>query len=291
MAGLLVIAGTPLGDPRDASPRLADELATADVVAAEDTRRLRRLAARPRGRGLRTGRVLLRGATRTPRTPSLVRELGAGARVLLVTDAGMPSVSDPGYRLVAAAVGAGVRVTCRPRAVGRARRAGPLGAARGPVLLRGVPAPQGGRAQPGAVGRCRTSRARWCSSRRRTGCGESLPAMADAFGPDRPAAVCRELTKTYEEVRRGPLAELAAWAADGVRGEITVVVSGAAPRDSSRHDDDGLAALVAERVAARHVPQGGRRGGRGHDGGAAQPGLRRVAGRSNPLAAVVNLQG
>jgi 16S rRNA (cytidine1402-2'-O)-methyltransferase len=80
--------------------------------------------------------------------------------------------------------------------------------------------------------------------------GESLLAMVDAFGADREAAVCRELTKTYEEVRRGPLAELATWAAAGVRGEITVVVSGAVPRGSSRHDDDGLAALVAERVSA-----------------------------------------
>jgi 16S rRNA (cytidine1402-2'-O)-methyltransferase len=80
--------------------------------------------------------------------------------------------------------------------------------------------------------------------------GETLTAMADAFGADRPAAVCRELTKTYEEVRRGPLGELAAWAAQGVRGEITVVVAGAGPKRADEVTPDDLAALVAGREAA-----------------------------------------
>ena len=248
MTGLLVIAGTPLGDPRDASPRLADELATADVVAAEDTRRLRRLA---RDLGIEvSGRVVsyFEGNEDT-RTPTLVEDLTGGARVLLVTDAGMPSVSDPGYRLVAAAVAAGVRVTCVP---------GPS-AVLVALALSGLPVDRF--CFEGFLPRKAGDRSRALSAvaaEPRTlvffeaphRLAESLLAMAEAFGPDRDAAVCRELTKTYEEVKRGPLAELATWASDGVRGEITVVVSGAAARTSSSLDDEGLAALVSERVAA-----------------------------------------
>ena len=110
---MLVLAGTPIGDPADASPRLARELAGADVVAAEDTRRLRRLT-----RELAVevaGRVVsYYDANEAARTPELIEALLAGSRVVLVTDAGMPSVSDPGYRLVAAAVEAGIAVTAVP---------------------------------------------------------------------------------------------------------------------------------------------------------------------------------
>jgi 16S rRNA (cytidine1402-2'-O)-methyltransferase len=111
--GTLVLAGAPLGDPADASPRLRDALAGADVIAAEDTRRLRRLAA---DLGVRTGARVVRydDATEEAGTPGLVDELRAGRTVLLITDGGMPSVSDPGYRLVAAAVAAGIRVTALP---------------------------------------------------------------------------------------------------------------------------------------------------------------------------------
>ena len=109
--GVLVLAATPIGDPRDAAPRLADELATADVIAAEDTRRLRRLCqaldVNPRG-----SVVSYHEHNEASRTSDLVERLREGARVLVVTDAGMPSVSDPGYRLVSAAVGIDVRVTC-----------------------------------------------------------------------------------------------------------------------------------------------------------------------------------
>jgi 16S rRNA (cytidine1402-2'-O)-methyltransferase len=248
VTGLLVLAGTPLGDPRDASPRLVAELAAADVVAAEDTRRLRRLA---RDLGVEvSGRVVsyFEGNEGT-RTPALVDDLAAGARVLLVTDAGMPSVSDPGYRLVAAAVAAGVRVTCVP---------GPS-AVLVALALSGLPvdrfcfegflprkAGDRGRALSALVAEARTLVFFEAPHR----LAESLLAMAEAFGPQREAAVCRELTKTYEEVRRGPLVELATWASAGVRGEITVVVSGAAARTSSGLDDQALAALVSERVGA-----------------------------------------
>lgn len=113
LTGTLVLAGTPIGDLADAPPRLAAELERADVIAAEDTRRLRRLT---QGLGVHTtGRVLSYfEGNESARTPELVEALAGGARVLLVTDAGMPSVSDPGYRLVAAAVEKDIKVTAVP---------------------------------------------------------------------------------------------------------------------------------------------------------------------------------
>ncbi|MEU6101753.1 16S rRNA (cytidine(1402)-2'-O)-methyltransferase [Streptomyces flaveolus] len=225
MTGTLVLAGTPIGDVQDAPPRLAAELAGADVVAAEDTRRLRRLTqalgVTPQGRV-----VSYFEGNESARTPELVEELVGGARVLLVTDAGMPSVSDPGYRLVAAAVERDVRVTAVP---------GPS-AVLTALALSGLPVDrfcfEG--FLPRKAGE-RLGRLREVAGERRTlvyfeaphRLDDTLAAMAEVFGADRRAAVCRELTKTYEEVRRGGLGELAAWAAEGVRGEITVVVEGA----------------------------------------------------------------
>ena len=243
MSGLLVLAGTPIGHPGDASPRLAEELATADVVAAEDTRRLRRLTA---ALGVvPTGRVVsYHEHNEATRTPELVQEMLAGQRVLLVTDAGMPSVSDPGYRLVRAAVDAGVRVSAVP---------GPS-AVLTALAVSGLPVdrfcfegflPR----KPGE----RAARLRALLDEPRTmvffeaphRLGKTLAAMAEAFGPERPGVVCRELTKTYEEVRRGGLAELAEWAADGVRGEVTVVVGGAPAGAEATTDPAELAARVA----------------------------------------------
>ncbi|MFK4543501.1 16S rRNA (cytidine1402-2'-O)-methyltransferase [Streptomyces tendae] len=225
VTGTLVLAGTPIGDVQDAPPRLAAELAGADVVAAEDTRRLRRLTqalgVAPAGRV-----VSYFEGNESARTPELVEELAGGARVLLVTDAGMPSVSDPGYRLVAAAVERGVRVTAVP---------GPS-AVLTALALSGLPVDrfcfEG--FLPRKAGE-RLTRLREVAGERRTlvyfeaphRLDDTLAAMAEVFGADRRAAVCRELTKTYEEVRRGGLGELAAWAGEGVRGEITVVVEGA----------------------------------------------------------------
>ncbi|MGW6456694.1 16S rRNA (cytidine(1402)-2'-O)-methyltransferase [Streptomyces sp. NPDC055078] len=224
-AGLLVLAGTPIGDAADAPARLAAELAGADIVAAEDTRRLRRLT---QALGVQTsGRVVSYfEGNESARTPELVDALSGGARVLLVTDAGMPSVSDPGYRLVAAAVEKDIRVTAVP---------GPS-AVLTALAVSGLPVDrfcfEG--FLPRKAGE-RLSRLRENEAERRTlvyfeaphRLGDTLTAMAEVFGPERRAAVCRELTKTYEEVKRGGLGELAGWAADGVRGEITVVVQGA----------------------------------------------------------------
>ncbi|MGO4599193.1 16S rRNA (cytidine(1402)-2'-O)-methyltransferase [Terrabacter sp. 2RAF25] len=223
--GTLVLAATPIGDPRDAAPRLAEELATADVVAAEDTRRLRRLLG-DLGVSTTGSVVSYHEHNEASRTPDLVGRLLAGERVLVVTDAGMPSVSDPGYRLVAAAVESGVRVTCVP---------GPSAVLMA-LAVSGLPVDRF--CFDGFLPRKPGERARVLAEvadERRTlvffeaphRLAETLTAMRDAFGPERRAAVCRELTKTYEEVRRGTLAELADWAADGVKGEITVVVAGA----------------------------------------------------------------
>ncbi|MFJ3228245.1 16S rRNA (cytidine(1402)-2'-O)-methyltransferase [Streptomyces sp. NPDC086783] len=245
MTGTLVLAGTPIGDVGDAPPRLAHELATADVVAAEDTRRLRRLAQALDA--LPTGRVVSYfEGNEAARTPELVEALVGGARVLLVTDAGMPSVSDPGYRLVAAAVEKDIKVTAVP---------GPS-AVLTALALSGLPVDrfcfEG--FLPRKAGE-RLSRLKDVAEERRTlvyfeaphRLDDTLAAMAEVFGEGRRAAVCRELTKTYEEVRRGPLAELAAWAAEGVRGEITVVVEGAPERAAGDLD----AAELVRRVRVR----------------------------------------
>ncbi len=231
------------------SPRLAEELAAADVVAAEDTRRLRRLAA-DLGVSV-TARVLSYfEGNEAGRTPQIVEALEAGERVLLVTDAGMPSVSDPGYRLVAACVERGLPVTAvpGPSAVLTALAVSGLPVDR--FCFEGFLPRKGGERSRRLAGLRDEQRTMvFFESPHRT--EATLLAMAEAFGADRRAAVCRELTKTHEEVRRAGLADLAAWAADGVRGEVTVVVEGrAAGQVDVPTDAASLAALVADREAA-----------------------------------------
>ncbi|MFX4273572.1 16S rRNA (cytidine(1402)-2'-O)-methyltransferase [Propionibacteriaceae bacterium Y1685] len=243
--GALVLAATPIGDSADASPRLLTELAGADVIAAEDTRRLHALTQRL---GVTTtGRVISYfEGNEAARTPGLVEEIATGQRVLLVTDAGMPSVSDPGYRLVTAVIAAGLPVTAVP---------GPS-AVLTALALSGLPvdrfAFEGFAPRKSAERRRRL--AEIAEDRRTTIWFEAPHRLADflsdaseVIGADRPAAVCRELTKTYEEVRRGPLAELAAWAAEGARGEITVVI-GPAPEVVA--DLDTAVARVSELTSA-----------------------------------------
>jgi 16S rRNA (cytidine1402-2'-O)-methyltransferase len=247
-SGVLVLAGTPIGDPADAPARLAAELAGADLIAAEDTRRLRRLA---QELGVAPGGRIVSyfEANEGARTPELVARLVEGARVLLVTDAGMPSVSDPGYRLVVAAVAAGIRVTAvpGPSAVLTALALSGLPVDR--FCFEGfLPRKAGERARALAANAAEPRTMVYFEAPHRL--AETLTAMAAAFGGQRAAAVCRELTKTYEEVKRGPLDELAAWAAEGVRGEITVVVAGAEPRRMDDAPPEELAALVAAREAA-----------------------------------------
>jgi 16S rRNA (cytidine1402-2'-O)-methyltransferase len=245
-AGRVILAATPLGNVGDASPRLAHALASADVVAAEDTRRIRRLA-----QDLQIsigGRLtsFFDGNERS-RVPGLLDDLRAGSDVLVVTDAGMPAVSDPGFRLVAAAIGEGIDVTVLP---GPSAVTAALAVSGLPVdrfCFEGfLPRKAGVRRRALAALAGETRTVVFFESPRRL--AATLVAAVEAFGAERPAAVCRELTKTYEEVRRGSLAELAHWAGDGVRGEITVVVGGAIT-EGVAVDPAGLAAEVAALVA------------------------------------------
>ncbi|GJF04501.1 MULTISPECIES: 16S rRNA (cytidine(1402)-2'-O)-methyltransferase [Pseudonocardia] len=258
-AGRLVLAATPLGDARDASVRLRDALADADVIAAEDTRRLRALAAALDVTV--SGKVVSHyDAVEAARLPRLLDDVRAGRTVLVVTDAGMPAVSDPGYRLVAAAAAEDLPVTCLP---------GPS-AVTTALVLSGLPCERF--CFDGFAPRRSGERRRWLATlaaERRAvvffdspnRLADTLREAVDVLGPDRAAAVCRELTKRYEEVVRGSLAELAEWAAGEVRGEITVVLAGAdaaeapsveslVPEVQARVDDgerlkDAVAAVAA----------------------------------------------
>jgi 16S rRNA (cytidine1402-2'-O)-methyltransferase len=248
VSGVLVLAATPIGALADASPRLAAELSGADVIAAEDTRRLARLRA---GLGIEIrGRVLSYfDGNEDRRTPELLALLRDGARVVVVTDAGTPSVSDPGYRLVAAAVDEGITVTVVPGPSAVTAALAVSGLAVDRFCFEGF--------LPRKAG-VRSRRLAELASEPRTlvffeaphRLAATLAAMSTAFGPDRRAAVCRELTKTHEEVRRGTLRDVSSWAQAGVRGEITVVVAGADPEQLAEPSAEQLLAAVERRVQA-----------------------------------------
>lgn len=237
--GRLLLGATPLGQPGDASKRFCDTLARADIVAAEDTRRVRTLA---QSLGVTiSGRVLsLFDQNEIARVPALVADIAGGATVLLVSDAGMPLINDPGYRMVTACVEAGLMVGCLP---------GPS-AVTTALAVSGLPSDRF--CFEGFAPRKQTARRTWLASlatESRT-CvffesprrlAECLHDAVEELGAERRAAVCRELTKVHEEIRRGSLAELAEWADGGVLGEITVVLAGAEPKA----DIDTLAAEVA----------------------------------------------
>jgi 16S rRNA (cytidine1402-2'-O)-methyltransferase len=255
-SGTLVLAAAPIGHPGDASGRLAAALGEAQIIAAEDTRRLRRLAAalgvQPAGRV-----VSYYQAVEKAREPGLLAALREGQDVLLITDAGMPGVSDPGYRLVTAAAAAGIPVTVLP---------GPS-AVTAALAVSGLPsdrfcfegflprrAAERARRLAGLAAEPRTMV--FFESPRRA--AAALAALAESFGPGRPAVAARELTKTHEEIRRGTLGELAEWAEAGVLGEITLVVAGApaggqrgagAPAGQARTPDEAAAEVAAREAA------------------------------------------
>jgi 16S rRNA (cytidine1402-2'-O)-methyltransferase len=244
----LVLAATPIGNPADASARLSEALATADLIAAEDTRRLHRLAS-SLGVARHARVIALYDAVEDERAGAILDAVAAGSTVLVVTDAGTPVVSDPGFAIVRAAVRRNLPVTVLPGA----------SAVTAALAVAGIPAErfcfEGFLPRRAAERRSRlaelasdTRALVLFESPRRL--AASLADLAEAFGRERSAAVCRELTKTHEEVRRGSLDELAGWAATSeVLGEITVVVAGSVS-GGGRPDDDVLRAEVAERMAS-----------------------------------------
>jgi 16S rRNA (cytidine1402-2'-O)-methyltransferase len=246
-SGTLTVAAVPIGQPGDASARLGAALGAAPVIAAEDTRRVRRLAA---ALGVHlTGRIVsYYDDVEARRAETLLADLQAGQDVLLVTDAGMPGVSDPGYRLVAAAAQAGLRVTALPGPSAVTTALAVSGLPTDRFVFEGFPPRRAGeRSRRFAELATEHRTLIFFESPRRL--ASTLTELAAAFGGDRRAAVCRELTKTHEEIRRGSLAALTDWAGQGTLGEITVVVEGARGEDGPVPVEEAVR-QVAERVEA-----------------------------------------
>jgi 16S rRNA (cytidine1402-2'-O)-methyltransferase len=246
VTGRLVLVGTPIGNLGDLSPRAVDALRSADVIAAEDTRRTRALLSHA---GVRAGRrlVAVHEHNERARAAELVAVIRSGATVAVVTDAGMPAISDPGARLVRACLDVGIEVEVVP---------GPS-AALTALVVSGLPTDRFAFEGflPGRAAARRARLAELAGEARTTVLFESphrlagtLTELADALGPARPLVLARELTKLHEDVFRGTLAG----ALDHVRehpprGEYVLVVGGAAPREPS---DEEVAAAAGTAVAA-----------------------------------------
>ena len=237
--GSILLVATPIGDVRDASPRVIAALEGADIVAAEDTRRALALASRL---GIKLGGrlIALHDHNEAEKAASIVEAARGGACVVFVSDAGMPTVSDPGFRLARAAIDAGVPLSVLPGP------SAPLVA----LALSGLPSDRF--AFEGFLPRKDGEATRYLQnlatdphtliffeSPRRA--AATLTRMAEVLGGDRRAALCRELTKDYEEVRRGTLGELAE-GADDILGEVTIVVAG---YERSARAEDHVGAVLA----------------------------------------------
>lgn len=240
---MILLAATPIGNLGDASARLRDTFEAATVIAAEDTRhtaqllRLLEIENRPELLALHDHNEHERAAALVARAET--------EDIVLVSDAGMPTVSDPGFRVVQLAAEAGVTVSAIPGPSAVITALAVAGLPTDRFAFEGfLPRKAGerGRALAGLASERRTL----VFFEAPTRLAATLADLADAFGPERPAAVCRELTKLHEEVRRGPLAELAEWAAEGVRGEIVLVVGGAPEIEVS---PETALAEVQQRVA------------------------------------------
>lgn len=239
--GALYVVATPIGNPEDLSPRARRVLAEADLIACEDTRRTARLLA---AHSIGTPALSYFEHNERRRTPELIERMRAGATIALVSDAGTPAISDPGFRLVRAALDAGIRVAAVP---------GPS-AAIAALSISGLPTdrfvfegflPQRSsarRAALEALAREMRTIVLYESPRR---LAATLAEMAAVFGADRPAALAREITKTFEETIRGTLGELRdRFATEEARGEITIVVGGA-PAESSAAPEGAVAGSIS----------------------------------------------
>jgi len=248
---VIILAATPIGNLQDASPRLVSALEAATIIASEDTRTTQRLL-QALGVVNRPRLLALHDHNEKQRAGDLAAR-AATEDLLVLSDAGMPTVSDPGYALVAAAVAQGVAVTVIPGPSAVVTALAVAGLPTDRFTFEGFPARKPGErrsALAALASEPRTMVFFEAPSR----LAATLADMAVAFGAERPAAVCRELTKLHEEVVRGGLAELATWAADGVRGEIVVVVGGAPARAVSEQDAVAqVLALVADGVRLREA--------------------------------------
>ncbi len=245
MTGRVVMAATPIGNVADGSARLWEALAAAEVIAAEDTRTVKELARRA-GVTLRGTLIAVHDHNESQVAQQLIERARAGTDVVLVSDAGMPTVSDPGFRVARAAIDAGIEVTVLPGPSAVLAALAVSGLPSDRFCFEGFPPRKAGerdRALAALAGEARTLIFFEAPHR----LAATLAAMADAWGADRRASVSRELTKTYEQTRRGTLAELAAWAQEGVKGEIVVVVEG---RDAARPDLESLVREALTRIGA-----------------------------------------
>ncbi|MCH9816687.1 MAG: 16S rRNA (cytidine(1402)-2'-O)-methyltransferase [Actinomycetia bacterium] len=252
MTGSLVVAGTPIGNSEDASARLKAALASASLIAAEDTRRLRRLAGEL-GITLTGDVVSFFEGNEANRTAALLQRMQDGAEVLLVSDAGMPTVSDPGHRLVAACADNNIPVSVLPGPSAPLAALAVAGLPTDRFAFEGFPPRRSGpRRRYLAALRDSPYTLIFFESPRRL--ADMLHDVATQMGSDRPVVVCRELTKTHEEIKRGSALELARWAEPGVLGEVVVLVGASQqPRKAlpSEQWSGAVAELVSEGLSRR----------------------------------------
>lgn len=237
----LTLAATPLGNPADASARLKKAIEAASIIAAEDSRRFHRLCVDIETTF--TARVLsFFEGNEEDRTRELLIELKAGANVLVVSDAGMPTISDPGFRLMRDAIAEGIEVCVIPGPSAVTMAVALSGLATDRFSFEGFP-PRAAGARLATFEKLRFEERTMVFFEAPHRLVDSLNDCVTSFGPDRQAAICREMTKRYEETIRGTLAELAIWAASNeVLGEITLVIAGAVT---------GSASLTAADMVAR----------------------------------------
>jgi 16S rRNA (cytidine1402-2'-O)-methyltransferase len=252
--GGLTLVATPIGNMGDLSPRAARALESAEAVLCEDTRVTGKLLAR---QGISVTMIALHDHNEAEMAPRLVARMQSGARLALVSDAGTPLVSDPGYRLVRAAIAAGVTVTAVPGASAAVTALTLSGLPPHPFLFLGfLPAKAAARAAE--VARLRAMEAAGLSAtlvlyEAPHRLGEALATLAAGLGAERPAAVARELTKRFEEVRRGTLDELAAhYATHEARGEVVLCVGPAPPLpETAEAELDALLRRAMETLSLR----------------------------------------
>jgi 16S rRNA (cytidine1402-2'-O)-methyltransferase len=247
VSGALVVCPTPIGNLADVTLRVLDELRSADVVACEDTRRTLKLLER---HGISAPRVSLTEHNEAARIPPLLERVRAGERIALVSDAGTPTVSDPGSRLLSAALDAGLPVEVLPGASAVTTAVAAAGLAGDGFAFTGF-LPRTPAAISALLDRVDAAGLALVAFESPRRLPATLRVLADRE-PERPAAVCRELTKLHEEVRRGTLAELAAHYASAPKGEITLVMAPAVPGGRAEPAEEALREL-AEVVGSRRA--------------------------------------